>query len=556
MTRRVFISIVVCLLALCAKADLSEIAKSCQITFSYNGEAFDPAKWSPAEQSLDGGLTRVVYTSPDGRLRLTVDYREYADFPVTEIRPVLECVGNAETGIVDNFKSLRLTHACKSQSVKIRRMTGSRSTYTDFCHHDVQLQRRHECDWLHMTSEEGRSAAWLPYFGVDYDSMNGIEVAIGWTGTWRADMQYKHDWEYWMEIGLLDSTHFKMLPGERFMMPYTVIYNRCNKSVQNGLVEFHRFIIEHKSPRDSKGKLFKPLLPVSASGGNKTDENMLKILNFTKRFDVPFDVYWIDANWYGTPRMVNQDTNCGSDWFDFVGDWRVNTVTHPKGNLKKISDAAHKAGMRFLVWFESERATPKAPILKKHPEYFHLDPSDPDSCDHLLDLGNPEARQWIVEEVSRNIRESGIDIYRQDFNMDPLPAWRANDAPDRKCVTEIKHINGLYAFWDELHRRFPDMMFENCASGGTRTDIEMMSRAHSYCRDDAQMWPNCDELTQNITINSTPYVPFTGGETFSVELYDNYAFLSRLGAGTVFTPSDFGGMILKREPSEKEIKWF
>jgi hypothetical protein len=105
-------------------------------------------------------------------------------------------------------------------------------------------------------------------------------MAIGWTGAWRADMQYGG--EFWLTIGTQDSTHFKMLPGEKFIMPYVVIYERRNKSVEDGLVEFHRFIIEHKTPRDANGKIFEPLMPVSASGGDKTDANMLKIIDFVK----------------------------------------------------------------------------------------------------------------------------------------------------------------------------------------------------------------------------------------------------------------------------------
>ncbi|MBO7619816.1 MAG: alpha-galactosidase [Victivallales bacterium] len=553
------LSLMTCLAATVGvAAELPELAKNLPVTFAYDGKPFKPEEWKPAEKKLDAENSQMIYTSPDGKLRLTVTYRQFADFPVIETHPVLECVGDEPTAIVDDFKSLHFRRACNSNGVKVRRVTGTKCNFTDFTRHDVLLQRRHECDWLHLTTDEGMSTStWLPYFGIDFDPMNGVEMAIGWTGAWRADMQYGG--EFWLTTGTQDSTHFKMLPGEKFIMPYVVIYERRNKSVEDGLVEFHRFIIEHKTPRDANGKIFEPLMPVSASGGNKTDANMLKIIDFVKnRFKIPFDVFWVDANWYGKHREVVQDTNCGADWFQWAGDWHPNTWSHPDGNLKKVSDAAHDAGMRFLVWFEPERATELTQIVKDHPEYFHRTKNNPGGGHYLLDLGNPDALKWIVEEVSRNIRESGIDIYRQDFNWGGLSRviWHDMDAEDRKCVAEIKHINGLWAFWDELHRRFPNLMFENCASGGRRMDIEMMSRSHSYCRDDAHMAPNCDELTQNITMNTTPYIPFTGGETFTVPVYDTYAFLSRLGAGTVFTPTDFQGMILKREPPEAEIEWF
>lgn len=520
------------------------------VSFSYDGEAFVPENWSPVRTAGE-----TVYSSPDGRLRLTVTTVSYPDFPVVELRPVLECVGDRPTGIVENFRSLNFSRGFGKEGVLVRRTTGSSTAYSDFSRHDVRLVPRHECDRLHMSTSEGRSSAWLPYFGLDFSSTEGLEIAIGWTGTWSVDMACGEVFS--LDAGIGEATRFRMLPGERFQMPYAVIYDRKGKTVDEGLAEFRRFVIAHKSPRDSGGQILKPILPLTASGGNKNDGNMLKILDAaTSAFDIPFDTYWVDAGWYGAPEEVDQSTNCGPCWYLNNGFWRPNTVIHPDGNLKKISDAAHAKGMKFLLWFEPERATSRAPVVSLHPEWFLRAKDNPSDTQYLLNLGDDAAREWAFEEVSRNIVESGVDIYRQDFNMNPLPAWQGNDAPDRQGVSEIKHINGLYALWDALHGRFPDLQFENCASGGTRMDIEMMSRAHSYCRDDAQMWGECDNLTQNITLNSTSYVPFTGGETFTVPVFDDYAFLSRLGATTVFTPSDFDGMFLTRNPSEEEIAWF
>lgn len=42
----------------------------------------------------------------------------------------------------------------------------------------------------------------------------------------------------------------------------------------------------------------------------------------------------------------------------------------------------------------------------------------------LLDLGNPEARAWLVERMSSLIESEGVDVYRQDFNFAPLDFWR------------------------------------------------------------------------------------------------------------------------------------
>ena len=68
--------------------------------------------------------------------------------------------------------------------------------------------------------------------------------------------------------------------------------------------------------------------------------------------------------------------------------------------------------------------------------------------------------------------------------MDPGPVWRGMDAADRVGIAEAKHITGLYKFLDDMRARFPDILQENCASGGRRIDLEMISRAHTYCRSD------------------------------------------------------------------------
>ena len=55
--------------------------------------------------------------------------------------------------------------------------------------------------------------------------------------------------------------------------------------------------------------------------------------------------------------------------------------------------------------------------------------------------------------------------------------WRGNDPPDRQGITEIRHVEGFLAYWDELRRRHPDMLIDTCASGGRRNDLETLRRA-------------------------------------------------------------------------------
>ena len=56
--------------------------------------------------------------------------------------------------------------------------------------------------------------------------------------------------------------------------------------------------------------------------------------------------------------------------------------------------------------------------------------------------------------------------------MEPLPYWHAADTADRQGMAETRHIEGLYAFWDDLLKRHPNLIIDNCASGGRRIDLE------------------------------------------------------------------------------------
>lgn len=171
----------------------------------------------------------------------------------------------------------------------------------------------------------------------------------------------------------------------------------------------------------------------------------------------------MDAGWYGSDTKPRPD-EFESNWPIHTGDWRIRPLIHLNA-LKDVSKAAHDSGMKLLLWFEPERVISTTPVAVQHPEYF-LASDEEQSGNRLLNLGNPDAWDYCFNTISGNIEELGIDCYRQDFNFSPLSYWRKNDEFDRRGITEIKHINGMYRLWDALLERFPNLIIDNCASGG------------------------------------------------------------------------------------------
>ena len=167
-----------------------------------------------------------------------------------------------------------------------------------------------------------------------------------------------------------------------------------------------------------------------------------------------------------------------------VGNWTVKGDLYPQG-FKPLRDALRQSGRELMLWFEPERIFKGTPWNQEHADWL-LGPRDNNS---LLDLGNPAARDFLIHFISDRIDEFGLGCYRQDFNMEPLPFWQAADTPDRQGITETRHIEGLYAFWDALLARHPGLIIDNCASGGRRLDLETLGRATPFWRTDGPRDP-------------------------------------------------------------------
>ena len=152
-------------------------------------------------------------------------------------------------------------------------------------------------------------------------------------------------------------------------------------------------------------------------------------------------------------------------------------------------------------------------------------------------LSNPEAVDWITELVAGFIEESRIDIYRQDFNLYPDTYWAKKDSADRKGITEIKYMEGLYRFWDTLLERFPHLLIDNCASGGNRIDLESCARSVFCWRSDTGCYPVSESMktalwNQNQNLALSSYIVYHAIASWDPSAYDMRSAMSNGLAGS------------------------
>jgi alpha-galactosidase len=206
-------------------------------------------------------------------------------------------------------------------------------------------------------------------------------------------------------------------------------------------------------------------------------------INGWVREGIPLDYWFLDAGWYPSE----------GQWWN-TGTWEPDPARFPRG-LREVSDHAHAHNMQFVCWFEPERVRPGTWLWENRSEWLlgsggakgtapQLEAAMKGDTQKLFNLGNPEARQWLIDHIDGLLKNHRIEVYRQDFNFNPLEYWRANDAPDRQGVTENAHVTGYLAYWDELLRRDPDRWIDTCASGGRRNDLETLRRSVPLLRSD------------------------------------------------------------------------
>lgn len=496
----------------------------------------------------------ILYEIEPGRLMLRLNMRIYRKFPIVECQPWLENPGAEPSGIVEEFRPLDLQEELPPQNlvmpdwqdgthITVRYNLGSCADINDFIPQTRELWTRSGSNRFVMESCEGRpSSTFLPYFGVDTGEFEGMNIGVGWGGAWKAEIEIPvENWpifsllhHYRISLSML-RTRFRVLPGEKLRQIGFFLHFRGGKSVREAQNEHRRFMVAHHAPRDSKGNLLKP--PVSfVTWGGLSSGKMLDRIAAIERHQLPYEVFWIDAGWSGYPGPCphfldeeEQKKERRSDWPVRVGNWEINSVPHPNG-LRPVSDAARKAGMKFLAWFEPERVHSRCrgSILTEHPEWLT---TCGDSDVFLLNLGNPEALDYIFHTLRTLIEEQGIDIYREDFNFNTLPYWAAMDAPDRIGVAEMKHVAGHYELWERFHQAFPDMPFDNCASGGRRLDYLALTYSWPLCRSDyACLLHYLREYVQVQSLYLSDWVPLHAGFTWMPE-HDPYDFLSCSGTG-------------------------
>ncbi len=481
--------------------------------------------------SQEGEFVRIfTWSDPATHLVVTAEVKGYPGYNAVEWVLRFANGGRRNSGQISDVKVSDISFRSASRgSFELQYADGTHVSKADFHPRRKELKMGEN---VYMSPPGGRSSDQVfPFFNLiapsGRDGAQGVMSAVGWTGTWYADIAAGRNGT--SIISGLKNLDTYLEPGETIRTSSFCLLFYQGEDYLAGHNKWRRFMINIQAPKVC-GK--PAVYPVSCSFNYgdpypcneytcMTESYAIAMMKRFADFGLVPETFWMDAGWYAHAKEYWNNKN----WANTVGNWMIDEERFPHG-LKPVSDTAHALGAKFMLWFEPERVI-KDSYWGRTLKGWMLDAPGTDA--YLFDLGNPEALDYFCSYIGDFMQRNGIDYYRQDFNMNVDNFWRANDRPGRTGICEIRHITGLYAFWDYLLKRFPNAIIDNCASGGRRIDFETMKRSAPMWRTDYNYGEPLGYQTHTYGLNY--FLPLTGT---GVDKTDRFSFRSSLGTSVIF----------------------
>jgi len=547
--KKIIVSFIfICLFSILSKADIArwidtQFARGAEPPFSFVLDGKPSSQfiksWTYSRVVIktdnpDIVQRRFTYSDPRTGLSVQCDVKGYKDFEAVEWVINVKNTSAKNSGRLSQMKSLDLDLKYNAAGdMFIHYAEGNKISKADYAPRTAPLAQG---EAFRFVPAGGRSSSEaFPFFNVESPAAHrGAMVSIGWTGTWFAEVLKSSPSALNLSAGQLNFDLF-LYPGEEIRTPSTALLF-WEGDRMNGHNGFRRFVIKHHS-RTIDGKVDYPL----CSGFNYRDPQpfgeysaitadwAVAMIERYAQFEVVPDVFWMDAGWH----TGAADYRKGQNWASTTGNWTIDPERFPEG-MKPISDAAHRHGAKFMLWFEPERVVRGTQWAVEHKDWM-LDtdrwPAGSEESTWLLfDLSKDEACDWLCKYYGDLIEQNGIDYYRQDCNVQPANYWLSNEEPGRSGMKEIRYVCNLYRFWDYLLERFPGLLIDNCASGGKRLDWETIGRSAPLWRSDYYHYDDPDGY-QCHTYGLNFFLPVHGTGILQT---DQYSFRSSLSSTLVY----------------------
>lgn len=301
---------------------------------------------------------------------------------------------------------------------------------------------------------------YFPFLALE-DSKTGhvIGIQLYSASSWQMEIRCRETQAFTVAGGIADRDfgqwmkHLK--PGECFEAPKAVL------AEGSSLWEICNKLVEAQNPDISEvdndmGVMFNEYC---TTWGNPTIENLKRISDKIAGKGIKYLV--IDSGWYGSAK----------EWWNQIGDWTINTERFPNG-LKEAADYIKSKGMIPGLWFEMESVTHESMHFHEA-DHLVLKDGVPLTVGnrHFWDMENPWVVDFLSEKVIGTLKENGFGYLKVDYNDSMGMGCDGEDGPGENLR---KKVEASREFFRKIKREIPQIVIENCSSGGHRLEPSMM----------------------------------------------------------------------------------
>lgn len=410
---------------------------------------------------VHGDHLQLVLKAADYPLYATLHYRVYPSLDLIDRSVEVQNRGK-ETVVIDNIQSA-VWYVPHTQQYRLTHIAGNWGS--EWLVHREPLGPGEKV----LESRNGISGHHhVPFFSLDQDGLATEKSGTVWFGT----LQWSGDWKMIIEQDPNDQVRvsggyndydfaLELAPGESHTTPvFTAGFTRGGFGEASRIL--HRYQREYLYPTNMRD-VEVPLVFNTYSAlpnwrvGGVTEESVMALI--APAAQAGFEAFIIDAGWQTA-----------------IGDWTVHPTNFPRG-LKPISDEVHRKGMKFGLWVEPERITRQATLMKEKPEWLFANSGG----SAMLNLSRRDVLEYVYQEMAKLLRTNDVDYLKLDFNR----YFGIAETPDRRTM-RTKYVLNFYELFDRLVKEFPNVLFENCASGAGRPDLKMDNYFARINRSDIQ----------------------------------------------------------------------
>ncbi len=309
---------------------------------------------------------------------------------------------------------------------------------------------------------------WFPFAAIEDHKANVTWAAkLAWPGSWQFEITRRGD-NVSLSGGLADREfgHWvkAVQPGETFTTPeaiVTVVQGDLDAACQ-ALTKMDAESPVSTSPQ-SEATLPACFNEWCSSWGNPTSRHVLETARRLKGIGIKYIV--IDDGWAIRPPEAAVQSN---------GDWIVDENKFP-GGLKPTCDKLKEMGFIPGIWFEFEVVNPgsRAWEITAH----QLQRDNKPLCvgsRRFWNFADPWVEEYLTDRVIRLLRENGFGYLKVDYNDN---IGIGSDHVDSLGEGLRRHVEGVQRFFAKIRRELPEVVIENCSSGGHRLEPSMIALA-------------------------------------------------------------------------------